>query len=375
MSRASNTLKASDISTTPIKLKYSSSYLSGDLPIYGIQGNNGINGSTSPTGSVLQQTINYRGIRQLYYQNYLTSSVLNSSSYYDPNQQSTACSGSAEYEDRYFPTASDAQIYTIAIPPLVFGEQISRNSLTLSPKDQSSYRVIDDGNGNLIDTINSNTHVGNVIYSQGLIIITNQQYTSSFGVSPIIIPSVPPIGAQIWSSQNLDVTTYRNGDIIPQVTDETDWINLTTGAWCYYNNNSANGEIYGKLYNWYAVNDSRGLAPFGWHIPTYNETFTLYTSLGGNPGAGGKLKEAGTSHWNSPNTGADNSTGFTSLPSGFRDRSDGSFNSLNAQAQYWTADSFNTTNAIVYILNYYDSILFSSNNNKKYGFAVRLIKD
>jgi uncharacterized protein (TIGR02145 family) len=301
------------------------------------------------------------------------SALLKSASYYDPNQQSTACSGSSEYEDRFFPMESNSRIYTIAIPPQVFGEQISRNSLTLSPKDQSSYRVIDDGNGNLIDTVNSNTHVGNVIYSQGLIIITNQQYTSSFGVSPIIIPSVPPIGAQVWSSQNLDVTTYRNGDIIPQVTDATDWINLTTGAWCYYNNDSANGAIYGKLYNWYAVNDSRGLAPFGWHIPTPSEVTTLSTSLGGSSVAGGKMKSI--TLWNSPNTGADNSSGFTGLPAGYRAVGDGSFNLLYTQGQFWTSVGFNPTNANVYVLNYNSATLATSTNNKIYGFSVRLIKD
>lgn len=95
------------------------------------------------------------------------------------------------------------------------------------------------------------------------------------------------IGTQIWSNTNLDVTTYRDGTPIPQVTDPTAWVNLTTGAWCYYNNDPANGAIYGKLYNWYAVagihdaaslNDPslrKQLAPQGWHIPTDAEWTTL----------------------------------------------------------------------------------------------------
>jgi len=90
---------------------------------------------------------------------------------------------------------------------------------------------------------------------------------------------------------NLDIETYRNGDIIPQVTDPTAWKELTTGAWCYYGNNDDNGAKYGKLYNWYAVNDSRGLAPQGWHISTDAEWTTLSTLLGGEDIAGGKLKE------------------------------------------------------------------------------------
>src|SRR4030095_15485991 len=86
---------------------------------------------------------------------------------------------------------------------------------------------------------------------------------------------------QDWMVKNLDVTTYRNGDIIPEVTDPTVWAALTTGAWCYYENNSTNGTTYGKLYNWYAVNDPRGLAPTGWHVPTDAEWTTLSTCLGG----------------------------------------------------------------------------------------------
>src|SRR5690242_1829855 len=90
------------------------------------------------------------------------------------------------------------------------------------------------------------------------------------------VPSVT-IGNQVWMLKNLDVTTYRNGDPISQVTDSTQWVGLTTGAWCYYNNDPANNVVYGKLYNWYAVNDPRGIAPLGWHIPTDAEWTTLST--------------------------------------------------------------------------------------------------
>ena len=128
------------------------------------------------------------------------------------------------------------------------------------------------------------------------------------------IPTVT-ICDQVWMAKNLDVTTYRNGDVISQVTDPTAWNALTTGAWCYYNNDPANGTIYGKLYNWYAVNDPRGLAPTGWHIPTEGELIALSDCLGGQEVAGGKLKETGTAHWLSPNI-ATNETGFTALPGG-----------------------------------------------------------
>jgi uncharacterized protein (TIGR02145 family) len=99
---------------------------------------------------------------------------------------------------------------------------------------------------------------------------------------------------------NLNVSHYRNGDVIPQVTDPTAWSSLTTGAWCYYNNDTANGTVYGKLYNWYAVNDPRGLSPQGWHVPTDAEWTNLTSCLGGESLAGGKMKA--TTLWDSPNT-------------------------------------------------------------------------
>ena len=135
-------------------------------------------------------------------------------------------------------------------------------------------------------------------------------------ISPIL-PNVI-IGAQTWSAKNLDITTYRNGDTIPQVTDPEQWGALTTGAWCYYNNDSTNNAIYGKLYNWYAVIDSRGLAPLGWHVPSDKEWYTLIDYLGGVDIAGGKMKSV-SSLWISPNTGATNSSGFSALPGGSHD--------------------------------------------------------
>jgi uncharacterized protein (TIGR02145 family) len=99
---------------------------------------------------------------------------------------------------------------------------------------------------------------------------------------------------QVWMTKNLEVDHYRNGDIIPNITNPTEWRNLKTGAWCFYNNDSAIGKIYGKLYNWYAVNDPRGLAPNGWHISSYEEWVELQDCLGGYFEAGGKMKMIGT---------------------------------------------------------------------------------
>ncbi|OYU82893.1 MAG: hypothetical protein CFE24_13745 [Flavobacterium sp. BFFFF2] len=182
------------------------------------------------------------------------------------------------------------------------------------------------------------------------ITITAPKVTSaiSFMAPVAALPSVT-IGTQVWTNKNLDVTTYRDGTPIPQVTDPTAWANLTTGAWCYVNNDFANGAIYGKLYNWYAVagihdNDpntpNKTLSPQGWHIPTNAEWTTLFTFLGGESVAGGKMKY--TLLWQSPNTGATNESGFTGLPGGYRDN-DGTFSSFTGYAYIWSSTISSTT--------------------------------
>jgi len=184
------------------------------------------------------------------------------------------------------------------------------------------------------------------------------------------------IGSQVWAIENLNTSTYRNGDTIPQVTDQTDWDNLTTGAWCWYSNSSANGITYGKLYNWYAVNDLRGLAPVGWHIPTLSEFQTLTTFLGGTTVAGGKMKSTGDvtvgdGLWTSPNTGATNSSNFTALPAGIRI---GSFSSIESIARFWTSIESGSNANFLELNNYNDDVVYTT-SLKRYGYSVRLIKD
>jgi uncharacterized protein (TIGR02145 family) len=182
---------------------------------------------------------------------------------------------------------------------------------------------------------------------------------------------------QVWTVKNLDVTTYRNGDLIPQVTDPIVWNSLTTGAWCYYNNDPANGAVYGKLYNWYAVNDSRGLAPEGWHIATDEEWTILSDCLGGESVAGGKMKEMGTTHWAAPNTGATNSIGFTALPGGFRVAN---FDFMGQGGEWWSSTE-DTGTIPPGISAWYRNIDFSgayigrSNSIKTAGYSVRCIED
>jgi uncharacterized protein (TIGR02145 family) len=195
--------------------------------------------------------------------------------------------------------------------------------------------------------------------------------TQTRRVTPL--PSVT-IGTQVWTNQNLDITTYRNGDPIPEVTDTTAWANLTTGAWCYYTNNQASGSIYGKLYNWYAVNDPRGLAPQGWHVPTVDEWVTLGTFLGGNSIAGGKLKATGITYWLTPNTDATNSSGFAGLPGGRR-ASNGVFDALNTTNFLWTSTDDGTPQPPSRWLRYDSGVLTTAGGLKRDGYSVRLVQD
>ena len=212
------------------------------------------------------------------------------------------------------------------------------------------------------------------------------------------LPNVT-IGTQIWSSTNLDVTTYRDGTPIPQVTDPSQWQNLTTGAWCYYNNDPANNATYGKLYNWYAVagihdtaslNDPslrKQLAPQGWHIPSDAEWSILINHLdpnadGGNNFnnvAGGKMKstgtiQAGTGLWQDPNTDATNASGFTGLPAGCRG-SDGAFGNIGYNVIWWSSSELSTTGAWYRYLGYDGGDAYRSYYNKKNGFSVRCLRD
>lgn len=179
------------------------------------------------------------------------------------------------------------------------------------------------------------------------------------------------IGKQIWMAENLNVEHYRNGDVIPQVQDKDEWATLTTGAWCYYQNVSENGIIYGKLYNWYAVNDSRGLAPEGWHIATDEEWTKLTDYLGGAETAGEKMKNS--SGW-SENGNGTNSSGFSGLPGGYRNH-DGYFSNIGINGLFWTATAFSGTNAwfrnlIASIPDVYRPNYFFVN-----GLSVRCVKD
>jgi endoglucanase len=183
------------------------------------------------------------------------------------------------------------------------------------------------------------------------------------------------IGAQTWMAENLKTTRFRDGTAIPNVTANGTWSTLTTPAYSWYNNDIANKLAYGALYNWHAVNDAHKLAPAGWHVPTDAERAALDTYLGGASVAGGPLKETGTVHWTSPNTGATNASGFKAVGAGYRISGTGIFSSMGTQNYIWTSTPDASTNAYRKQIQYNTVSTPVGLSDKKSGFSVRLIKD
>lgn len=196
------------------------------------------------------------------------------------------------------------------------------------------------------------------------------------------------IGSQIWSAVNLNIEKFQNGDPIPEARSEKEWLNaykLQQPAWCYYENDTKYGKIYGKLYNWYAVSDARNIAPEGWHVPTDDEWKQLEIYLGmtcdeanevSDRGSleGGKLKEVDT-EWYMYNYGATDETGFSALPGGYR-FDDGSFRGLGVHASFWTATAVkNDTLAWFRYLSYGTADIARFSTPKHNGFSVRCVKD
>jgi uncharacterized protein (TIGR02145 family) len=182
------------------------------------------------------------------------------------------------------------------------------------------------------------------------------------------------IGAQVWMKENLRVTHYRNGDVIPNVTDSATWSGLTTGAYSECNNDVDNAATYGRLYNWYAAADSRNMAPIGWHVASDAEYQTLVDYLGFGTIAGGKMKEAGTTHWTIPNTGATNESGFTALPSGYRG-GNGIYFNMSENVIFWSSTDDYDNYALTRHLYYNFSNFNRSYYDKHYGYSVRCVRD
>jgi hypothetical protein len=243
MSSSKNTIRFSDISSAPIKLKYSSSYYSQSLDDVGITINRGFNHPMTVTGSLDNNALNYELIKQLYYKEYISGSLLATGSGYDPQWQSTAASGSGDEDARYFPTAQNSQISFFYIPRNQFGEQVARNSLHLLPlnPDSTNYHIVDDGNGNLIDALVGNRKVGNIFYAQGVIVFTDPDYvcifqdptfdffiqailpspspTPSVTLTPFLTPSVTPsVTVSVTPSVSITPTRTPSVSVTPSVT-------------------------------------------------------------------------------------------------------------------------------------------------------------
>jgi uncharacterized protein (TIGR02145 family) len=237
-----------------------------------------------------------------------------------------------------------------------------------------------------------------IAYGQNLNFTTTELLVQGNGVTDIDNNQYPSIiyDGYEWSTKNLEVEKYRNGDVIPQVQDQTQWANLTTGAWCYYENNPANGTTYGKLYNYHAVNDTRGLAPQGWHVATGGNYYrltnflidngfncyetdtnslgkaiasrTLWSSTGVSPNACSPL---------SRNLSDNNQSGFNGLPSGSRDSS-GIFNGITGAARWWTGGSPASNQYIGFVdLIGHIRLGFRATGSAQQvsGMAVRIVKD
>lgn len=193
------------------------------------------------------------------------------------------------------------------------------------------------------------------------------------------------IGTQTWMAENLKTTKYRNGDLIETTSPSTLDLGLADSPkyqWAY-DSIEANATTYGRLYTWYAVNDSRNICPMGWHIPSDEEWTTLITYLGGESVAGAKLNEAGSAHWLSSNIYSDNSSGFTALPGGYRTHN-GNFIAIGYSAQWWSSTELNNAlHAYWYsIINTikgdgrcYENYVNRNDYYKSTGLSVRCIKD
>jgi uncharacterized protein (TIGR02145 family) len=189
--------------------------------------------------------------------------------------------------------------------------------------------------------------------------------------------SYTKIGYQTWMNKNLAIDRFKNGDIIPMAKTDEEWQSAAEGkqpAWCYYNDDEAKGEIYGKLYNWYAVNDLRGICPEGWHVASDKEWVLLTNYFGGTNTAGGKLKATKTNYWQAPNVGATNIRGFSALPGGYRDF-DGGYYLGGYQGFFWSHTKNNDEYA-------WGRTMYNSNAgvNRYYyemslGASIRCLKD
>ena len=184
------------------------------------------------------------------------------------------------------------------------------------------------------------------------------------------------IGTQVWMVENLKTTKYRDGTNIVNEKDSSNWRKLTTPAYCWHNNDVTNKNTYGALYNWFAIN-SGNICPAGWHVPSDAEWTILINTLGGEAVAGGKLKEAGITHWRTPNSGATNESGFTALPGGYRDFAGvfGPATGTGSSGYFWSSTESSAIHAWYRSVDFPDAAVVRFEFLKTNGFSIRCIKD
>jgi len=255
-------------------------------------------------------------------------------------------------------------IYTPAIGTVLSLGVNQDLKVDFTPTDASNYNV-----ASKTVKINVRQGVSSVVFKLGL---TYGTMTDQEGN----VYKTITIGTQTWMAENLRVTKYRNGDPLPNLAANAAWAASTTGAYCSYENMDNIDEIttYGRLYNWYAVSDSRNIAPTGWHIPTDAEWTTLTTALFGENIAGGKMKETGTTHWSDPNKGATNESGFSAIPAGYRDNYTSSFKYRAYHCFYWSSILGNAScnwDSAQYFYGYWDHNFVY----ERMGFSVRCVRD
>lgn len=188
---------------------------------------------------------------------------------------------------------------------------------------------------------------------------------------------VVKIGNQVWMAKNIDVSTFRNGNSISEARTDDEWEaagNSGRPAWSYYDNDPAKGDTYGKLYNWHAVSDPRGLCPQGWHVPINSDWNSMVSFLGGGAVAGDKIKESGRLYWDPPVTGATNSSGFSALPGGQRSRL-GDYNYLGVSAGFWSATESGSDVAWYWGMSSGSTDIYRGDDGKEYGWSVRCVMD
>lgn len=229
------------------------------------------------------------------------------------------------------------------------------------------------GYGSVVSFSTSGSITGEIMFNPNL---TYDEITDMEGN----IYKTIQIGSQIWMAENLKTTKYNDGTDIPNVTDHTEWINLETPGYCWYINDAKYKNIFGALYNWYAVNTDK-LCPSGWHVPSEDEWTALTNYLGGDSAAAGHLRETDLTHWVYANSGVTNSSGFTALPGGYRYFNDqGYFRELGYGAEFWSSteypeNSFSSAFARRFYYITWSGILDSGVYPKKSGFSCRCVKD